>query len=105
MYGIIKILIATSSIKIIGTTSIVGNINASPETEIAENPKPLKPLTVAATSIMIIIKIKFVKLNSKFTNSADSNMSATNMGRLFVESMEGAFKNWKPKNELVLWKI
>ena len=65
MYGIIKILIATSSIKIIGTISIVGNINASPEIEIAENPKPLKPLTVAATSIMIRIKIKFVKLNSK----------------------------------------
>jgi glycosyltransferase involved in cell wall biosynthesis len=40
-----------------------------------------------------------------FTNSKDSNMSATNMGRLFVESMEGAFKNWKPKNEIVLCKI
>ena len=41
----------------------------------------------------------------KFANSTDSNMSATNMGRLFVEAMEGAFKNWKPKNEIVLCKI
>ena len=32
-----------------------------------------------------------------FVNSKDSNMSATNMGRLFVEAMEGTFKNWKTK--------
>ena len=42
---------------------------------------------------------------SSFANSTDSNMSSKNMGRLFIESMEGAFKNWKPKNEIVLCKV
>ena len=42
---------------------------------------------------------------SKFANSKDSNMNATNMGRLFVEAMEGTFKNWKPKRDIVLCKI
>jgi len=35
----------------------------------------------------------------------EANMSAKHMGKRFLESMDGAFKNWKPKNELVLWKI
>ena len=42
---------------------------------------------------------------SEFANSTDSNMSSDNMGRLFVEAMEGTFKNWKPKNELILCKL
>ena len=48
---------------------------------------------------------KFGLKGSEFANSTDSNMSATNMGKLFVEAMEGTFKNWKPKNEIVLCKI
>lgn len=42
---------------------------------------------------------------SEFANSDDSNMSSKNMGKLFIESMDSAFENWKPKNDIVLCKI
>mgnify|MGYP001205910338 FL=1 len=42
---------------------------------------------------------------SEWMKGNESNMSATNMGKRFIECIESAFKNWKPKNELVLWKI
>ncbi len=58
-------LIATSSIRIIGTISIAGNINANPETEVAENPKPLNPLIVDATSIIKPIRKSSNKLKFK----------------------------------------
>ena len=32
-------------------------------------------------------------------------MSAKNMGNRFIECIDDCFKNWKPKEELVLWKI
>jgi hypothetical protein len=35
---------------------MAGRINASPETEVAENPKPLNPLIIDATSIIKLIK-------------------------------------------------
>jgi hypothetical protein len=57
MYGIIKILIKTSKIKIIGTISIAGSIKEKPEIHVAENPKPLNPLIVdAINTINKIIK-------------------------------------------------
>lgn len=42
---------------------------------------------------------------SEFANSEGSGMSARYMGERFVESMEGAFENFKPRNEVNLWKI
>ncbi len=48
MYGTIKILIITSSIRIIGTISIAGSIKEKPEIHVAEKPKPLKPLMIDA---------------------------------------------------------
>jgi hypothetical protein len=42
---------------------------------------------------------------SEWMKGNESNMSATNMGKRFIECIDSAFKNWKPKNELVLWKI
>ncbi len=42
---------------------------------------------------------------SEWMKGNESNMTAKNMGKRFFESMEGCFNNWKPKNELVLWKI
>ena len=56
MYGIIKILIKTSNIKMIGTISIAGSIKEKPEIHVAENPKPLKPLIIEATNTINIIK-------------------------------------------------
>jgi hypothetical protein len=47
-YGIIKILINTSSINMTGTISIAGSIKEKPEIHVAENPKPLKPLIIDA---------------------------------------------------------
>jgi hypothetical protein len=44
MYGIIKILIITSNIKIIWTTSIAGSMKEKPDIQVAENPDPLNPL-------------------------------------------------------------
>ena len=49
-YGIIKMLIKTSSINMIGTISIAGSINEKPEIHVAENPNPLKPLIIDAIS-------------------------------------------------------
>jgi hypothetical protein len=48
IYGIIKILIKTSSINMMGTISIAGSIKEKPEIHVAENPKPLKPLIIDA---------------------------------------------------------
>ena len=47
-YGIIKILIKTSKINMIGTISIAGIIKAKPEIHVAEKPKPLNPLIIDA---------------------------------------------------------
>tara|TARA_B100000963_G_scaffold355489_1_gene373842 strand:+ start:469 stop:771 length:303 start_codon:yes stop_codon:yes gene_type:complete len=56
-YGIIKILIKTSSINMMGTISIAGSIKEKPEIHIAENPKPLNPLMIdAIKTIHKIIK-------------------------------------------------
>ena len=65
IYGIIKILIKTSKIKIIGTISIAGSIKEKPEIHVAENPKPLNPLTIDATKTTKIIKKRLRLLNSK----------------------------------------
>jgi hypothetical protein len=56
IYGIIKILIATSNAKIIGTISIAGSIKEKPEIHVAEKPKPLKPLIIEAINTTNIIK-------------------------------------------------
>ena len=48
IYGIIKILIKTSSINMMGTISIAGSIKEKPEIHVAENPKPLNPLIIDA---------------------------------------------------------
>ena len=32
-------------------------------------------------------------------------MSSKNMGNRFIECIDSTFENWKPKNELVLWKV
>ena len=48
IYGIIKILIKTSNINMIGTISIAGIINEKPEIHVAEKPKPLNPLIIDA---------------------------------------------------------
>jgi len=56
MYGIIKMLINTSSIRIIGTISIAGRIKENPEMHVAEKPKPLKPLIIDATNTINITK-------------------------------------------------
>ena len=64
MYGIIKILINTSNIKITGTISIVGNTKERPETQMAEKPKPLNPLTIEAIKTTNNIKIALERLIS-----------------------------------------
>ena len=57
IYGIIKTLIKTSKINIIGTISIAGSIKEKPEMHVAENPKPLNPLIIdAINTINKIIK-------------------------------------------------
>ena len=56
IYGIIKILIATSNARIIGTISIAGSIKEKPEIHIAEKPKPLKPLIIDAINTVNITK-------------------------------------------------
>ena len=56
IYGAIKILIITSSIRIIGTISIAGRIKEKPEIHIAEKPKPLKPLIIDAINTVNITK-------------------------------------------------
>ena len=56
MYGAIKILIMTSSIRIIGTISIAGRIKEKPEMHVAEKPKPLNPLIIEAMNTVNITK-------------------------------------------------
>ena len=56
MYGIMKILINTSSIKIIGTISMAGKIKENPEIHVAEKPKPLNPLIIDAINTVNITK-------------------------------------------------
>jgi hypothetical protein len=56
IYGTIKILIITSSIRIIGTISIAGRIKEKPEIHVAEKPKPLKPLIIDAINTVNITK-------------------------------------------------
>ena len=56
IYGIIKILIITSNIKIIGTISIAGSMKEKPEMQVAENPKPLNPLMIDAINTVNITK-------------------------------------------------
>ena len=65
IYGIIKILMKTSNINMIGTISIAGSIKENPEIHVAENPKPLNPLiTDAINTISKIIK-NWDKVKSK----------------------------------------
>ena len=63
IYGIIKILIKTSRINIIGTTSIAGSIKEKPEIHVAEKPKPLKPLIIDAINTISKTKKISIKLN------------------------------------------
>jgi len=56
IYGIIKILINTSSINIIGTISIAVSIKEKPEIHVAEKPKPLNPLIIDAINTVNIRK-------------------------------------------------
>jgi|TARA_B110001454_G_scaffold90639_1_gene86425 hypothetical protein len=65
IYGTIKILIITSSNKIIGTISIAGSIKENPEIHVAEKPKPLKPLIIDATNTVNIMKKNSIKLSWK----------------------------------------
>ena len=55
-YGIIKILIITSSAIMMGTISIAGSIKEKPEIHVAEKPKPLKPLIIDAINTVNITK-------------------------------------------------
>ena len=65
IYGIIKILIKTSKINITGTISTGGKINDNPDTLIAANPNPLKPLTVDAINIINANRENSINVNSK----------------------------------------
>ena len=65
IYGIIKILIKTSNINIIGTIWIAGSIKENPEMHVAENPKPLNPLIIDATNTINKINKNSDKLKSK----------------------------------------
>tara|TARA_B100000795_G_scaffold80490_1_gene57763 strand:- start:272 stop:451 length:180 start_codon:yes stop_codon:yes gene_type:complete len=56
IYGTIKILIITSSIRIIGTISIAGRIKEKPEIHVAEKPKPLNPLITEAINTVNTMK-------------------------------------------------
>ena len=56
IYRIIKILIKTSSINIIGTIWIAGSIKENPEMHVAEKPKPLNPLIIDAINTVNITK-------------------------------------------------
>ena len=65
IYGIIKILIKTSSINIIGTIWIAGSIKEKPEIHVAEKPKPLNPLIIDAINTINKITKNSDKLKSK----------------------------------------
>ena len=64
-YGIIKILMKTSNINIIGTISIAGSIKEKPEIHVAEKPKPLNPLIMDAINTTNKIIKDWDKLTSK----------------------------------------
>ena len=64
-YGIIKILIKTSNISMIGTISIAGIIKENPEIHVAENPNPLNPLIIDAINTINKISKNSDKLKSK----------------------------------------
>ena len=64
-YGIIKILINTSSINMMGTISIAGSIKEKPEIHVAENPKPLNPLIIDAIKTTNKIIKNWDKLKSR----------------------------------------
>jgi hypothetical protein len=63
IYGIIKMLIKTSRINIIGTISIAGSMKEKPEIHVAEKPKPLKPLIIDAINTVSKTKETSTKLN------------------------------------------
>ncbi len=42
---------------------------------------------------------------SEWMKSKEAGMSAKNMGERYIEAIDTTFKNWKPKTELVLWKV
>jgi glycosyltransferase involved in cell wall biosynthesis len=42
---------------------------------------------------------------SEWISSEESGMSARHMGERFIEAMDGAFDNFKERNEVVLWKM
>jgi len=42
---------------------------------------------------------------SEWMKSKEAGMSAKNMGERYIDAIDGVFKNWKPKTELVLWKV
>tara|TARA_B100001093_G_scaffold179751_1_gene172324 strand:- start:53 stop:226 length:174 start_codon:yes stop_codon:yes gene_type:complete len=56
-------LIITSNIKIIGTISIAGRIKEKPEIQVAEKPKPLKPLIIEAINTVNTIKYISTRLS------------------------------------------
>ena len=47
----------------IGTISIAGSIKEKPEIQVAEKPKPLKPLIIDAINTVSIIKLISTKLS------------------------------------------
>ena len=63
IYGIIKILISTSKINMIGTISIAGRIKENPEIQVAEKPNPLNPLMIDAIKTTITTKTNSIKFN------------------------------------------
>jgi len=65
IYGAMKILIKTSRINMIGTISIAGRIKENPEIQVAENPKPLKPLIIEAIKTVNITNENSVRLRLK----------------------------------------
>ena len=65
IYGIIKILIKTSSINMMGTISIAGSIKEKPEIHVAENPKQLNPLIIDAIKTTNKIIRNWYKLKSR----------------------------------------
>ena len=64
-YGIIKMLMKTSSINMMGTISIAGSIKEKPEIHVAENPKPLNPLIIDAINTINKIISSWDRLKSK----------------------------------------
>ena len=42
---------------------------------------------------------------SEWMKSKEAGMTAKNMGERYIDAIDTTFKNWKPKTELVLWKI